>query len=107
MIIPIELKIKDPKNVKIIMRGETSEDVGHKHRWSLYEDGILIIHEAKHPKDARIKHNHLWKGSHKSGYMSYNKSSCYRDNASDPQSCQSLYGLEGAPTHKHIIKFTI
>ena len=92
---------------KVIKTGVTTEDEGHVHRWSQYEDGSIIIHEAKHPSEGRIKHDHDFKGVWKNGWVTWNKSNCYQDNPNQKDSCESLYGVSGAPLHKHQIKFTI
>ena len=92
---------------KVVRTGVTSENAGHVHNWVQYEDGTIIIHEAKHPKDGRIKHNHDFRGSYKQGYITHNKSSCYQENPNSRNSCETLYGHSGGPMHKHVIKTSV
>tara|TARA_B100000287_G_scaffold409844_1_gene437613 strand:- start:397 stop:963 length:567 start_codon:yes stop_codon:yes gene_type:complete len=92
---------------KIVRTGVTTENAGHVHRWSMYEDGTIIIHQAKHPKDSRIKHDHDYIGVFKKGHITWNQSSCYKENPNVRSSCESLYGHSGAPMHKHKIQFSI
>ena len=92
---------------KVIKTGVTSENAGHVHTWAQYEDGTIIIHEAKHPKDSRIKHNHDYMGNYRQGYVTYNMSDCYQENPNSKNSCETLYGYSGVPMHEHIIKTNV
>ena len=94
-------------NSKPVKRGLTSQNDGHQHRWTMFEDGTIIIHEAKHPQERRIKHDHDFRGTIHKGYITYNQSQCYRENSNDPESCFSLYGINGVGSHNHTIRTKI
>lgn len=92
---------------KVVKTGMTTENEGHSHRWTMYDGGLIIIHDAKHPEDSRIKHNHDYVGVWKKGTITWNQSNCYNDNPNSRNSCETLYGYSGAEMHKHKIQFSI
>ena len=98
---------KYSSNAKPVKGGFTTENEGHRHKWTLFDDGVIIIHDAKHPQEVRIKHGHDYRGTLKKGWITYNQSECHKDNIRDPQSCESLYGISGAASHKHHIRMKI
>ena len=74
--------------------GETTDNAGHVHKYTIYSDNTVMIHEAVHPNEYRIRHNHVYVGHWPNGYISNNKSDCHPE-------CSELYGIDGVDYHAH------
>lgn len=79
--------------------GLTSYQENHRHSYSIDFSGNGIALEVVHPNEPRIAHQHTivnWQ-------VQQAASLCWRENAEDPQSCQTLYNEEGAAPHIHYL----
>ena len=74
--------------------GETTDNVGHVHKYTIYSDNTVMIHEAVHPNEYRIRHSHVYVGHWPNGYISNNKSDCHPE-------CAEIYGIDGVDYHAH------
>ena len=76
--------------------GETSNNVGHKHKFIINsKTKEVLIFTAIHPKIKSIYHNHLYEGIWPDGYVTENKSNCWPD-------CD-----DGVELHNHELTKTI
>ena len=79
--------------------GTTTNKAGHTHTFTIRVDKTVIINDAIHPQEPRIKHSHQYIGKWPDGYVTNNASACY------PR-CKQRYGIEGAGPHNHKLLLT-
>ena len=77
--------------------GRTSINANHDHEFILNDDGSVLIFEAVHPEEPKIRHTHKYIGEWPTGYVTQNASGCYPE-------CELKYGVAGAPPHIHNIQ---
>ena len=86
------------------MRGRTTMDEGHVHDYFIHPDGRVVIYTARHPMAPNeIHHDHKVSGRWPNIVIHGGQSDCWKSDKSDPQSCTSRYGHEGAGPHGHEI----
>ena len=77
--------------------GITTNNANHVHDFIIKDDGSVIIYEAIHPDESRIRHKHQYIGKWPNGYVTQVASNCHPE-------CEIKYGVAGAPPHIHNIQ---